>query len=118
VLHSLAAFASRLSHAAGRLSQLAAWLWNHGSSGYPGAGGRPSPDDLPGLPLPGLPLPSAPTLPVGPTNLSPGGSGPSLTGTAAMLSSSPILTADMRRRLEPPPFWHPAVLVSLTERPG
>jgi hypothetical protein len=98
------------------LSALGRWLrsglhW----PGFPGSPGLPSPDRLPGLPV--TPAP-APVLPVGSSSLSSTPGGASLPSLAAALPSSSALTPAMRRRLQPPPFWHPAVVVSLTERPG
>jgi hypothetical protein len=85
------------------------------NGGAPSFPGLPSPDGLPGMPLP----PAAPTVPVSPTSLSPGGGGglPSQS-LAATAPNSQLLSSAARSRLRPPPFWSPAVVVSLIERPG
>ena len=61
-----------------------------------------------------------PTLPapIGFSSVSGAGAGLLLLSLAGILLSSLILTAAIRRRLHLPPFWNPAVLVSLIERPG
>jgi hypothetical protein len=84
------------------------------NGGAPSFPGLPSPDGLPNVPL----VPAAPTIPVGPTSLSPGGGGLSSQSFAATVPNSQLLTPAARSRLRPPPFWNPAVVVSLIERPG
>ncbi|MBJ7612475.1 hypothetical protein [Candidatus Nephthysia bennettiae] len=103
------------------LSTVLRWL-GFGSS-FPAVPGFPepaAPAGVPGLPgLPGLPAsPAPPTLPSGSTSLSSTPGGAALPSLAAALPNHLALTPDLRRRLQPPPFWHPAVVVSLTERPG
>jgi hypothetical protein len=55
---------------------------------------------------------------MGSSSLSSSSGGTALHGLTAALSNGLALTSDVKRRLQPPPFWHPAVVVSLTERPG
>ncbi|MDQ6772007.1 MAG: hypothetical protein M3024_03310 [Candidatus Dormibacteraeota bacterium] len=75
----------------------------------------PGPPRLPnGLPSPGNP----PASPVPGSLAASSGNASSLLGFFAALFNGLQLTTGMRRRLFPPRFWQPAVVVSLIERPG
>jgi hypothetical protein len=117
-----AALGSGIARATARMSQALSTVvrWLGSGSGFPALPGSPEPTSPAGLPgLPGLPSsPPAPTLPTGSTSLSSTPGGSALPGLTAALANNLALTPDLRRRLQPPPFWHPAVVVSLTERPG